>query len=233
MGLNRTAPLARRRAVRPPNVGRLEPSRYTLQHETQTVRVGIMEQPSDAASSQQSLDQEPKRRLPSRTLLLGKILLGVMLFAILLIAWRRLVDMNDRLAYLQSQVADLSAKVEQSAIDLGGLKFDSLRGKPGYVSLTESSIQDHKTGFLASDIDLEEHLTGYKVKGRIINNQAVRQRSIKFRLTVADQTKEFVLDQLNPGGSRAFSVYLPDLEAEDIQFGRIEFIESQVAYSIR
>lgn len=187
----------------------------------------------DAAPPQQSLGQDPKQQIPrrDRTLLLGKVLLSVALFAILLTAWRRLIDMNDRIAHLQSQVAELSAKVEQNAIDVGKLEFEALRSKPGYISLTESTIQDLENGFLASGMDLEEHLTGYRVKGRIINNQAVRHRSIKFRLTVADQAKEFVLNQLSPGGSRVFSVYLPDLKAEDVQFGRIEFIESQVAYS--
>lgn len=100
----------------------------------------------------------------------------------------------------------------------------------GVIDFTVPSIQTIGDGFMLSKAEQQEHLTGIKFKGRILNTQSVRHKNITFKLTVNKISKNFTINQVSAGNSTSFTVYIPDIKAEDARYGKIEYQESTVEY---
>ena len=79
----------------------------------------------------------------------------------------------------------------------------------------------------------EEHLTGIKFNGRIVNAQSVRHKNASFKLTVDDKSVDFSINQISPGNSTSFSVYVPELKAENARYAKIEYQSSSVEFYTR
>ena len=95
-----------------------------------------------------------------------------------------------------------------------------------------SGIQEINNTFLVAELSLEPHLTGIKVKGRIVNSSSLSHENVKFKITVSKQSQEFTLNRVSPGSSTSFEVYVPDVPIKDTRSGEIEYIESMVSYNI-
>lgn len=123
---------------------------------------------------------------------------------------------------LEKRITDAESTIELQGIDTSHA-----------VDLTETSLQDIGDGFNVGDIALTPHLTGVKVRGRIVNGNAVEHRSATFELTVDEQRKQVVIQRLRAGGSAAFDVYVPDVAAANTRFGQLKFVSSTVRFFVR
>ena len=92
------------------------------------------------------------------------------------------------------------------------------------IDFTVPSVQtlaDHK--FAVAQLSQEEHLTGIKFRGRIINMTAVDFEGVTFELRVAGEGKEFTISRISSGDSTGFEVYVPDLSANRAETGQIHY----------
>ena len=75
------------------------------------------------------------------------------------------------------------------------------------------------------------HLTGVKIKGRIINSTALARENIEFEITIAGKTKKFSINRISSGNSTGFEVYVPDVPIDKVNIAKFEKISSYALYS--
>ncbi|MCC1496865.1 hypothetical protein [Alcanivorax sp. 1008] len=127
-----------------------------------------------------------------------------------------------------------TSSLEKFSTALGPVYLDYLNNKDRYtVDFTATEVQDVGNGFYLVRAEQEEHLTGLKYKGRIVNTTSVQRSNVEFKLIVGAHEKEFMINQISPGNSTAFDVYLPDVTPEAGRYGEIRHQQSSVSYSIR
>jgi len=136
-------------------------------------------------------------------------------------------SISSRMESLQNQVSDLSNTIYSLKVDILALRYASQKGS---VDLTIPAIQDIGDGFMAAHLSVEQHLTGVKVKGRIINSTALDHENIKFRIALAEETKEFIINRISSGNSTGFAVYIPGVPIDKTRYGTIQYIESGGVY---
>lgn len=125
-----------------------------------------------------------------------------------------------------------NSKIEDLSIRLLPVYYDYLISEDGYkVDFTATEAQDVGDGFYLVRAEQEEHLTGLKYKGRIINTKSVQHRNVTFKLIVGSLEKEFMINQISPGNSTAFEVYLPDVTPEAGRYGQIQYQQSSLYFS--
>lgn len=137
---------------------------------------------------------------------------------------QKMQQQHERLA---QNLADMKAKYRQVYYDYLSRKYDNT------VDFTTPGVQDIGDGFKVVDSSQEEHLTGIKFKGRVINAQSIIYENVTFRLSVNGQTKHFTINRISPGNSTGFNVYVPDLKAEDAQYAKLKFNDGSVRYFTR
>lgn len=127
-----------------------------------------------------------------------------------------------------------SKQADEQSMELATVYLDYLMREARYrVDFTVPQVQDIGNGFYLVRSEQEEHLTGLKYKGRIINSTSVRHNNVEFKLVVGGQEKEFTINQISAGNSTAFEVYVPDVTAEAGRYGEIKYQQSSIAYYIR
>ncbi|WP_290524576.1 hypothetical protein [Alcanivorax sp.] len=129
--------------------------------------------------------------------------------------------------HLSQELAELDASTRDVRVNYAIQKYDET------VDFTTPNVQDIDEGFMLVDAEQEEHLTGIKFKGRIINAQSIAHNSAEFRLTVNGSSREFSINRISPGNSTSFSVYVPDLKASEARWAKIKYIGSSVHYRVR
>ena len=97
------------------------------------------------------------------------------------------------------------------------------------VDLTTPNIQNIGRGFMVSKLDIRQHLTGIKLKGRIINSTALTHTNIKFKISIAEQEKEFNINKISMGCGTGFNVYIPDVPIEETRYAHIRRTGSMVS----
>jgi hypothetical protein len=100
----------------------------------------------------------------------------------------------------------------------------------GNVDLTNSNIQGIGNGFYVAKLSVEQHLTGVKVKGRVINSMSLIHESVEFQIKIAGQAKDFTVNRIPAGGSAIFEVYVPDVPVARTKFAVIKYNRSAVLY---
>lgn len=123
-------------------------------------------------------------------------------------------------------------KVEEKVakIETDHLFEEFFKPKPGDVDLTTANIQDVNGDFKVCRLAVNQHLTGVKVTGRIVNATALSFSNTKFSITVDGKSKEFTTLSLGSGRSASFEVYIPDVSVKNTSRGTISFVESTVSY---
>ena len=99
------------------------------------------------------------------------------------------------------------------------------------IDFTVPSVQtlaDDK--FAVTQLSQEEHLTGIKFRGRMINLTAVDFEGVTFELSVSGENKEFTISRISSGDSTGFEVYVPELSAMHAKTGQILYRGGMVRY---
>jgi hypothetical protein len=125
--------------------------------------------------------------------------------------------------HLRNQIQDIK-------IDIIKLKWE----RKNFVDLTYTGSQSIGEIFSIIVEEVKPHLSGIKIKGEILNNSSVICSNIKFRVnfgeTFTEQERElFILERINPGYSRDFELYIPDVPLE-IRHIEMELISSSISY---
>lgn len=135
---------------------------------------------------------------------------------------------------LQQQYERLESDLSKLQSDFRQVYYDYLTRKyDNTVDFTTPGVQDIADGFKVVEASQEEHLTGIKFKGRVINAQSIVYENVTFLLSVNGQTRSFTINRISPGNSTGFNVYVPDLKAEDAQSAKIKFNDGSVRYFTR
>ena len=95
------------------------------------------------------------------------------------------------------------------------------------IDLTSEGWQDLGHGLIVSDIVVDEHLTGVKVKGKVINCLSVTQSRISLFIVIGESSKEFeIIEDIEPSYSADFEVYVPDVPIENTNKAKLVFQNS-------
>jgi len=100
----------------------------------------------------------------------------------------------------------------------------------GFVELTDPSIQTIDAIFLLARSDVNTHLNGVKVTGRIINTSSITYVNPTFKISVGESENTFWVSRISPGNSTAFSVHIPNARAESARYGTIKYQSGSVNY---
>lgn len=131
-------------------------------------------------------------------------------------------SINQRLNYIQSTQDDIYYEVMPLI----------RQSKSNNINLTEKGWQELNYGLRIADISVTEHLTGVIVKGRIINTLSVNQSIIKFSMNIGSRNKIFeVTDDIKPGCSAPFEVYIPDVPIKQSNYASIKCISSYINFN--
>lgn len=137
----------------------------------------------------------------------------------------------NRVSELQETVDSLQSTIIRHGVDifLVKLKTEDLKTY-GSIDLSHAPLQTIDYRFLITIESVTEHLTGIKIKGRIVNLTSLRFDNLKFNITIASQSKEFSIRRISSGNSTTFNVYVPNVPLEESQYAYIEFVESLIYY---
>ena len=142
-----------------------------------------------------------------------------------------IIILQTRSDVLETQADELNNRIVKLNEESQEMRYDFLMKKlSGIVDFSASNIQEIENGFLLVKAEQEEHLTGIRFKGRIINAQSISHKSAEFKLTASGKSKEFSINQISAGSSAEFTVYIPEIKAADAQYARIEYVSSSVSY---
>lgn len=134
---------------------------------------------------------------------------------------------------LKLDVDTLRSQVEKLQADLESVKLRiQLQGLTGVVDLTETSLQSVGEGFSVGRLEVTKHLSGVKITGIILNASSVDHSQLRMKVTVLGKEKEFNVTKVRSGRAAKFSVYVPDVKAEEAQLAKLEYVRSTVGYFV-
>jgi hypothetical protein len=151
---------------------------------------------------------------------------------------KKIARLNDTTLNLKQglynlQQSNFKQRLQNLEQTVNKLDIQTFLSEKGLVDFTSSSVQDIGDGYFVVNLDMDRHLTGIKLSGRIINTLSVRRRNCTFEISMGRQEKEFTINIISPGNSTIFSVYIPDIKPESAHFGKIKSITSTVEYRTR
>jgi len=104
--------------------------------------------------------------------------------------------------------------------------------KKRIVDLSEPIFQNADERFDVGKLEVAKHLAGVRISGILLNTSSVGHKQLTMSVSVAGRTKEFTVNSIRPGYAAKFSVYVPDVKAEDARFAEFEFVRSTVSYHL-
>jgi len=122
---------------------------------------------------------------------------------------------------LNSEVNDLQFYLANQRLEISNL-----------IDLSNSSIQDIGDGFKVAELNTSKHMTGVKIKGRVINMTSCTHQSINFKIYISNQEKTIFITQISPGHSTSFDTYIPDVPIEKARWATFKYIESVLKFKI-
>ncbi len=120
-------------------------------------------------------------------------------------------------------------KVEKKVETLTDSFYDFSVGN-AEIDLTNTSIQTIDSSFMISQLSADEHLSGVKVSGRIINTTSVDYTKLTFMITIASQIQEIDITRISSGRSTGFAVYVPNVPVYATDSATIQFVNAIVEY---
>jgi len=159
----------------------------------------------------------------------------LLLASLLLLACDR--DVRKEVEDMKSTIAEIRQEVHNLDSTLAELRWDftfyKISNQKGSIDFASSNLQEIGDGFHVGNLSLAQHLTGVKVKGRIINGTSLDHSNVAFHLTIGSQTKEFTINSIPPNTGAYFDVYVPDVPIDRTRWGRIEYQRSSITYYMK
>jgi len=123
-----------------------------------------------------------------------------------------------------NKIDELSYDIE---MDMWDLKYSRL----SYIDLSIVNFQTINSDFSVMPETVEAHLSGIKISGKILNTSSVDQSDIKFKVVIADESKEFEITQkINSGYARPFEIYIPNVPVGESDSAEMSYLESTIHF---
>ena len=142
----------------------------------------------------------------------------------------RIQRIADSLSTLNHRIHLLDSSLRKSNWDL---YFYKLQNEKGAVDFTDAGLQEIGNGFYVLGINLGQHLTGIKVKGRMLNGTSLAHSNAEFNLTIGDQVKDFTISSIPSQTAVSFNVYIPDVPVDQTHWGQIRYRRSLLNYYLK
>jgi hypothetical protein len=127
---------------------------------------------------------------------------------------------------LRQRIEDYRNEIAKTADEIAKIKLDIDYRKRGFLDLSVKSLQELGDGFWLEKVSVEPEMSGIVLKGFIINATPMNQSSIRFDITIGTKNQELIIDRIDPGMSRSFELYVPDVKIEDAGYAKINYVES-------
>ena len=127
--------------------------------------------------------------------------------------WRNGIDR--RLRALETRIEELSMEANSQWSD---------------VDLTISSFQRIDDDFMVSVREVNEHLSGIRVTGEVLNKSSVDRSNASFVIEVADIRQQISIIQIDAGRAAAFEAYLPDVPAAASRWSKFRAEGSTITF---
>jgi len=110
--------------------------------------------------------------------------------------------------------------------------FEELRAERPifYIDLTHTAVQPIGEGFNIRVEGVEEHLTGIKIKGQIINGTSLDYKKVKIKISVGKAEQEFYINTISSRHGAKFDVYIPDVPVERSELATVEMVDWLVSF---
>ncbi len=128
----------------------------------------------------------------------------------------------------RNDIEKLQSELQSLRTRLGLVEFQA--DAPGMVDLTKTNFQPLEGGFSVAVSNVSSHLSGVRITGRILNEQAVTHKQAKFTVSVSGETNEFTIGQIRSGFAAKFSVYVADVSPKEARWGEFEHKESTLSF---
>ena len=138
-----------------------------------------------------------------------------------------LSSVESRVQYLEERETVISTQLFTQSLAISRISIDT---DSTIIDFSIPGVQDIGEGFSVVQASQEEHLTGIRFTGRVINREAVDHTSVKFQVMVSGKSQGFMINRISSGNSTAFNVYVPDLDASESRYARVQYLGSTVAF---
>jgi hypothetical protein len=142
----------------------------------------------------------------------------------------RIQHLGDSLSALNLRLDSVDSTLRTVQLDLYEYKIENEKGA---VDFTEPGLQDIGDGFFVIGISVQQHLTGVKVSGRVLNSTSLLHTSVEFQITVGDQSKDFTVASIPSRTAVSFSVYIPDVPVNQTHWGQIKYQRALLNYYLK
>ena len=146
----------------------------------------------------------------------------ILFFLILLIAGGVLA------AWINEQQKTLD-EMEERIIKLEELIQHVVRSK---IDLTQTSFQPCLEQFDIAIKDVNEHLTGIKIKGLMLNKYSVDIEDASFKFLVGRSERTLDIKEIPAGCAAEFEIYIPDVSVKEANTAYIFDFHSMIKYRI-
>ena len=102
-----------------------------------------------------------------------------------------------------------------------------------HVDTTVSILQAVGSDFAVSIKGIEPYLTGFRIKGMMLNKTSVDYDDVTFSIVVGKSSQEFGIQKLSAGSAKNFEVYVADVDVSDTGQAKIRFKEGNLRYSLQ
>ena len=134
---------------------------------------------------------------------------------------------------IEEKIRSLRNDVETTQNILSDLNLSIEQIKNPEIDLTIKSFQPISDGFSISIISVDSHLTGVKVKGKILNQQSTAVTDTEFSIEIGNTSQNFEIKRINGGYAANFDVYIPDVNISYTKNAIISWLSSKVQYSFQ
>jgi len=106
-------------------------------------------------------------------------------------------------------------------------------GQKKTIDLTTPTLQSIGEGLLVSVREVQAHLSGLVVKGRVVNTNAVTKTAVNIKMQIGKTKQGFMLKKVSRGGSSRFSVFVPRVDVKHASYADMWVVNSVVSYRLR
>lgn len=140
---------------------------------------------------------------------------------------QEIAAMKDSLKVYRARIHELDSLVKTVK---GKLWLHTVQASAGVVDLTVSSAQELEEGFALIDASMVQHLSGVKISGGILNTTSLHYPDVEFEILIGTESKKFTVFNVRPGNARRFQVYIPNVDAQALQFCSLNYVRSNISY---
>jgi len=158
--------------------------------------------------------------------LIVQLIVIFIIFCLFYYNYKITISIEDKIRSLRNDV-----EATQRALSVLNLSIEQIENPE--IDLTIKSFQPISDGFSISITSVDSHLTGVKVKGKVLNQQSTAVTDTEFSIEIGNTSQNFEIKRINSGYAANFDVYIPDVNISFTKNAIISWLSSKVQYSFQ